>query len=285
MDKSKNIVVGLDIGGTNMRLGLVKENVLQKIDTIPIFDVNDKKGTLDQLIGLIEQNFSHNIAAIGMGVPSLVDLKTGVIFDTVNIPSWKVVPLKVILEERFNVPVYINNDANCFAIGEKYFGHGKDYDNMVGLISGTGTGAGIISNGKLVSGRNCGAGEFGMVSYLDQNYENYCSGGTFKQAYGIEAFEAFEKAKQGNTEAVEIWKTYGQHFAELIKMILYTVDPEMIVLGGSLSKAYTFYKNSMLERLGDFAFKNAVSNLKIEVTSIENIAVLGAASLYYDALH
>ncbi|MDO8898483.1 MAG: hypothetical protein Q7V19_12610, partial [Bacteroidales bacterium] len=74
MDKSKNIVAGLDIGGTNMRLGLVKENVLQKIDTISIFDVNDKKGTLDQLIGLIEQNFSHNIAAIGMGVPSLVDL-------------------------------------------------------------------------------------------------------------------------------------------------------------------------------------------------------------------
>jgi glucokinase len=285
MAKSKNIVAGLDVGGTNMRLGLVKENVLQKIDTISIVDGNDKKATLDQLIGLIDHNFSNEIAAIGMGVPSVVDLKTGVIFDTVNIPSWKVVPLKAILEDRFNVPVFINNDANCFAIGEKYFGLGKQSDNMVGLISGTGTGAGIISNGKLVSGRNCGAGEFGMVSYLDQNYEYYCSGGTFKQAYGMEAFEAFEKAKQGNAQAIEIWNIYGKHFAELIKIILYTVDPEMIVLGGSLSKAFDFYKKSMFENLNNFAFKNATKNLKIEVSTIENIAVLGAASLYYDALN
>lgn len=285
MAKLKNIVAGLDIGGTNMRLGLVKENVLQKIDTISIVDGNDKKATLDQLIGLIEHSFSNEIAAIGMGVPSVVDLITGVIFDTVNIPSWKVVHLKAILEERFNIPVFINNDANCFAIGEKYFGLGRQADNMVGLISGTGTGAGIISNGKLVSGRNCGAGEFGMASYLDQNYEYYCSGGTFKQTYGMEAFEAFEKAKQGNVQALEIWNTYGKHFAALIKLILYTTDPELIVMGGSLSKAFDFYKKSMFENLNNFAFKNAIKNLKIEVSSIENIAVLGAASLYYDSLN
>ena len=69
--------------------------------------------------------------------------------------------MKRIIEKKFKVPVSINNDANCFALGEKHFG--KKYNNMVGLIIGTGVGAGIIINGKLYCGHNCGAGEFGSI--------------------------------------------------------------------------------------------------------------------------
>src|SRR5690606_24955530 len=112
-------------------------------------------------------------------VPSVVDVDKGIVYDVQNIPSWKEVPLKAIMEERYGVPVQVNNDANCFALGEKYFGQGRDSKAFIGLTLGTGLGAGIILNDKLYAGPNCGAGEFGMVPYLDYHYEYYASGQFF----------------------------------------------------------------------------------------------------------
>ena len=87
--------------------------------------------------------------------------KEGIVIDVLNIPSWKEVPLKKILEDRFQKPVWLNNDSNCFALGEYHFGKGQGYSNMLGVTIGTGLGTGIILNGKLCSGANGGAGEFG----------------------------------------------------------------------------------------------------------------------------
>lgn len=279
-----NIIVGVDVGGTNMRAGLVAYGRLKQIESCKISNAHDEQRTIDQLLELIAKLVDNKTAAIGIGVPSVVDIENGIVYDTANIPSWKAVPLRDILHKAFKIPVFINNDANCFALGEKHFGHGKNVDHMIGLITGTGTGAGIIANGKLVSGHNCGAGEFGMVPYLDKFYEFYCSGGFFHQAYGIEAIDAYHAALDQQDAALVVWEEFGKHMAALIKMICYTNDPEMIVLGGSLSKAFTFFEKSMMKHLNDYAFQQSLKRLKIKTTELENIAILGAASLYYNSL-
>ena len=276
-------MLGFDIGGTNLRAGVIENGSVLSIYHEPIGDQFDEQGTINQVIKLISLAMSPGIVSIGVGVPSVVDLKTGVVYDTVNIPSWKEVPLKDILEEKFGIPVLINNDANCFVLGEKYFGSGKNVSNLTGLILGTGVGAGLIMNNKLVPGRNCGAGEFGMVSYLEHNYEYYCGGGNFEVLYGNSAVELSGLAGAGNPEALRIWNTYGKHLAELIKLVLYTADPQSIVLGGSLSQAYPFFKESMLQSLQTFAFRNTLKNLSIHVSELEYAGVLGAACLYNDS--
>ena len=183
-----------------------------------------------------------DVAGIGAGVPSIIDLKAGVVYDVQNIPSWKKVPLKALLEERYRLPVYVNNDANCFAAGEKHFGKLGPYDNAVGLIVGTGLGAGIIANGRLYSGANCGAGEFGMLPYLDRNFEAYASGQFFDRVHGTSGRETAERAARGDRAALEIFAEFGRHLGEAVKAICYAVDPEIIVLGGSVSKSYRFFR-------------------------------------------
>ena len=280
---TKNKMLGFDIGGTNLRVGVVEEGKFLNILHEPIENQFDEQGTIDQVIKLISRAMSPGVATIGVGVPSVVDLKKGIVYDTVNIPSWKEVPLKEILESKFEVPVLINNDANCFVLGEKYFGSGQNVSNLTGLILGTGVGAGLIMNNKLVPGHNCGAGEFGMVSYLGHDYEYYCGGGNFRSLYGRDAAEAFLLASDKQPEALKIWNSYGNHLAELIKLVLYTADPESIVLGSSISKAFPFFKDSMLQSLQTFAFKNSLANLNIHVSELEYAGVLGAAYLHIDS--
>ena len=107
------------------------------------------------------------------------------------------------MEERFAIPVLINNDANCFAVGEYYFGKGVEGDSLVGLTIGTGLGSGIILKGKLYSGKNCGAGEFGMIDYLDHFIEYYASGQFFKNVYDIDGEVDFRKSESWRCYCVE----------------------------------------------------------------------------------
>ena len=99
--------------------------------------------------------------------------------------------MKEILEACFSVPVYVDNDANCFALGERIFGEGKTVDNFVGLTLGTGLGGGIIQNGKLLADANCGSGEFGMIPYQGQILEYFCSGSYFMNVWGVDGKEMY----------------------------------------------------------------------------------------------
>jgi glucokinase len=278
-------ILGIDLGGTNIRAGQVEDDTLKQIAAAPIDSKEKEEDVLNLLYGLIDEVVTAETQGIGVGVPSVVDTKNGVVYDVQNIPSWKEVHLKELIQKRYNLPVYVNNDANCFAVGEKYFGKGKDYDSVVGLIMGTGLGSGLILNGKLYSGRNCGAGEFGMIPYLDQNYEYYCCGQFFYNNTRFTGAEAFAKAENGDTEALAYFNELGGHVGEAIKTILYSVDPEIIILGGSVSKAFRFFKDAMWERLSTFGFAQTIKNLKIEASEVDQVAILGAAALYLDAIN
>jgi glucokinase len=276
-------VIGVDLGGTNVRAGLVVEERLADVRSIPIRGQGTEEEVLEDITSAIDAIMRPDVAGIGAGVPSVIDLKTGTVYDVQNIPSWKKVPLKAILEERYRRPVWVNNDANCFAAGEKHFGKLKPYDHAVGLIVGTGLGAGIIANGRLYSGVNCGAGEFGMLPYLEEDLEAYASGQFFERVHGLPGRELAERAGRGEARALEIFAEFGRHVGEAVKAICYAVDPEIIVLGGSVSKSYRFFQASLWKTFETYAYSIAKARLKIEVSETENIAILGAAALYFDA--
>ena len=190
-------VVGIDLGGTNVRAGLVADGRLHDVRSVPVRSRGTMEDVLEDVFGAVDAVMRSDVAGIGAGVPSVIDLKTGTVYDVQNIPSWTEVPLKARLEERYRRPACVNNDANAFAAGEKHFGKIRPYDSAVGLIVGTGLGAGIIANGRLYSGTNCGAGEFGMLPYLDRNFEAYASGQFFERVHGDDRPRAGRRGRNG----------------------------------------------------------------------------------------
>jgi glucokinase len=276
-------VLGIDLGGTNVRVGLVEGNKIIRVESMQLPNTEDERGVLNCIYELVDLFTDESLSGIGIGVPSVVDAERGIVYDVQNIPSWKEVHVKDLLESKCHLPVYINNDANCFAAGEKYFGKAKNYSDCVGLILGTGLGAGLIINNKLYSGKNCGAGEFGMLPYKDKNYEAYCSGQFFEWKYKTNGGSLYRRAETGDTEALETFSEFGSHIGEVIKVIVYSVDPEIIVLGGSVSKSFRFFRNEMWKSLEIFGYPKSIEKLKIEVSETEQSAILGAAALYYNA--
>jgi len=275
-------IIGVDLGATNVRGAVVDGQRLQDIHSCRIHREGSVDEVLGDIFGIIDPLVTPDIAGIGIGVPSVVDVGTGTVYDVIHIPSWKEVPLGRILQERYKLPVHVNNDANCFALGELYFGKGKGQRDFIGLTIGTGLGAGIIINQRLYAGPHCGAGEFGMVDYLDHCYEYYASGQFFRNVHGVDGEEVFRKATEGDAHARSLYAEMGMHLGKAIKMMLYTYDPSLIIFGGSVRHAYAWFQETMWTEIRKFAFGTSGMDLRIASSELENSGILGAAGLYYD---
>lgn len=278
------ILIGVDLGGTNMRAGRVEGGVIVAHATRATPSRASAEVVLEDLCSAIQEVLTPQTQAIGIGVPSVVDVERGIVYTVENIPSWQEVHLKAFVEKRFGIPVYVNNDANCFAVGEFHFGQGRGFRHMVGMVVGTGLGAGIILNGHLYSGANCGAGEIGAIPYREQTFEYYTSGQVFLREHGTNGSVIHAQALKGDPAALKILSDFGEDFGQVIMSTLYAYDPEIIVLGGSVSKAFPFYEKSMRKVLADFAYQRALQRLLVRVSEEPQIAILGAAALGLDAL-
>lgn len=282
MTQKDQCVVGVNLGGKSLRAGRIKNNNIEASYECEIDNYNTEEAIIKEVIDAIDQVFTDEVSGIGFGVPSLVDVSKGIVYRVENIPSWREVHLGGLLNQHYQVPVYINNDANCFTIGEKYFGVAKEYANVVGIVAGTGLGCGIVTNNRLYSGTNCGAGEFGDIPYRDYNYEHYCTTGYFESKYGLKADILLNRAKKKDKIALAILEQFGLDFGEAIKTILYIYDPEFIVIGGRIRKFYPWIEPFIWKKLRKFKYQKTVEKLKIKVSSQPDIAILGAAALYYD---
>ncbi|MDR0792485.1 MAG: ROK family protein [Chitinophagaceae bacterium] len=265
------------MGGTNIRAGIVVDGSIQTLKSEPL---QTKENVLNQLFGFIDAMINKEVAAIGVAVPGWVDAQSRVLHNVVNIPTWQEIDLEKILEARYQLPVKIENDANCFALGELYFGGAKNYNFVIGLTIGTGLGSGIIIDKKLVSGKHGGAGEFGMMKYLDKNIEYYVSGKFFENIYKLNGETVYAQALQGNKDALKMYEIFGQHLGEAIKMILYALDVECFIIGGGVKNAFPFFSKAMWETLSSFEYKRALQHLKIEPSQLINSNILGAAALH-----
>ncbi|HKK81453.1 MAG TPA: ROK family protein, partial [Prolixibacteraceae bacterium] len=132
----------------------------------------------------------------------------------------------------------------------------------------------------LYEGHNAGAGEIGMLPYLQHDLEYYCSGNFFSCFYNIDGEKLFEEAQSNNEKAISIYHEFGKYVAQAIKYTLLTYDPEIIVFGGAVSKAFPFFEASMRAGLNDFPFPNSVKNLHIKTAGNPNSHLLGASLLF-----
>ena len=274
------MILGIDMGGTNVRAGIVKDGVATNILSHRINAAGSTEEVLQEVFDITDQAITDQVKAIGIGFPGLS--VNGIAYDVYNIPSWKEVPLQQLTEQRYQIPVLITNDANCFALGEFYFGKGRGHTSIIGLTVGTGLGAGIIINKKLYAGKAGGAGEFGMIPYLDKFYEYYASGQFFKNIYGIDGGTVYTEATKGDPASIKMYEDFGRHFGNAIRTILYAMDVELIVLGGSVRHAFPFFSTTMWEQIQTFELKRGLYGFKIEVSELDNSAILGAAALHYD---
>jgi glucokinase len=275
------MILGIDMGGTHVRAGIVKDGIATNIISQRINAGGSEEEVLNELFCLTDKAISDGVKAIGIGFPGLSN--NGIAYDVYNIPSWKEVPLQQRMEQRYQRPVLINNDANCFAMGEFYFGKGQGADSMIGLTIGTGLGSGLIINKKLYGGKTGGAGEFGMIPYLDHFYEYYASGQFFKNRYGIDGETVYATAMKGDGESVKMYEIFGKHLGNAIITILYAMDIELIVLGGSVRHAFPLFSTAMWDQIQTFQLKRGLAGLQIKVSELDNSAILGAAALHYSA--
>jgi len=276
-------ILGVDLGGSGVRVGKVRGGELERFAAAPISGRERAEVVAGEFFRAIDGVFDGEVAGIGCGVPSVVDVERGVVYSVENIPAWQEVALKDDLERRYGVPAYVNNDANAFAVGELYFGQGRGHRHLVGLTLGSGLGAGVVIDGKLYIGANCGAGELGAIPFREHTIEHYCAAPFFQREAGISGEEVHRRAAAGDAQALELFARFGDSLGHALLLVLYAYDPEMIVLGGSLSQALPFFEAAMRERLGQYAFPHALARLRIVRSEVENAAVLGAAALYLDA--
>ena len=145
-------VIGVDVGGTKISAARVSGSKVGKIHTIKTKSNASKQVVINQIIDLIDSIINKKIKCIGVCVPGPVDSKKRLVLETPHIKSWKNVSLKSALQRKFKRSISVNNDANCFAHGEKHFGKGKKYKTFVGITLGTGVGGGIIINNEPYEG-------------------------------------------------------------------------------------------------------------------------------------
>lgn len=275
------MIIAIDLGGTKIRAGLISNGNVDKI----LYELCNAKGSeqdvIDQICAMIDSLMNPEVKAIGIGVPSVVDAEKGIIYDVVAIPSWKEVHLKEILEAKYGLPVCVDNDCNCFAIGVARYGEAKPFRNSVCITLGTGVGAGIIIDRKLYRGSNTGAGEIGNIPYLDKDYEYYCSS-RFFVGKGTTGKDAAIAAGKGDEAALALWNEFGTHVGKLLELILFAYDTDAVIIGGSIVNAFDLFKDSMTGELQNFPYGKALEKFKVIPSSMEYVGLFGAAAICED---
>lgn len=271
--------IAIDLGGTNVRVATVLPGgQVERIISEPCRSKGSEEEVLEHIFSLIDELMTPEVDGIGIGVPSVVDTDKGIVYNVVGIPSWKEVHLKDRLEERYHIPASVDNDCNCFALGVTSFGRGQGYKEAFCVTLGTGVGGSLVIDGQLYRGRNAGAGEIGSIPYLDRDYEYYCSS-RFFVGKGTSGKEAAVAAANGDPECLKIMDEFGGHVGKLVQMIMFAYDPAVIILGGSISKAYPLFCDAMWKEIKNFPYPKSVANLEIFQSEQVHAAFLGAANL------
>jgi len=284
MTQQGSTVIGVDLGGTKVAVGRVRDGEVEALakHTVPARESRD--AVLGVVIEAIVEVLTPEVSAIGCGVPSVVDVAEGVVREVGNIPSWKAVPLRDELEEHLGLPAVIDNDANAFALGEFVFGAGRGRRHLVGMTLGTGLGTGVVMDGRLLHGANCGVGELGKTAHKGRMLQGWCASPYFEREWGVDGGELHRRAREGDETALRAFDAYGEELSAAVALALYAYDPEVVVLGGSIARAFDLFEDALRRGLTGFAYPHIVERVEIVPSELEHAAVLGAAALCCDIL-
>lgn len=275
--------LGVDLGGTAIKSGLVdQDGQVWFPETSPTDTVGGADAVLDALTDACQRQLARaHVSAVGIGMPGTVDTERGVLVRASNLPLSHF-PLTQVLSQRLNLPVYLENDANCALYGEIFAGAGRDADNFLMVTVGTGIGGGIRLGGKIYRGMEGRAGEFGhMIVAMDGRpcrcgrtgcWEQYASATALcrmtreaaqtqpdsllarqiREAGGaVDGRTAFDAARAGCPVAEAVLDTFAKHLSVGLNNLTAVFRPEQIILAGGIFREGEFLLSRVRERCTD----------------------------------
>lgn len=275
----KRFFIGVDIGGTTIVAARFSESEMFDRAEVPTGSRRPASEIMESLFAAIDQVITDEVVGIGIGMPGFMDTESGEILQINNIPSFKGFSVKRAVSEKYDLPAFQNNDANCFALGEAYYGAGKPFKNMIGITMGTGLGSGIIINRKIHTGLAGGAGEVGCVPIQGGIGDDFCSNALFVNTYKKDGIELFKEAKAGNKESQKAFDHLARNLGELIRLTMYILAPEAYIIGGSVAKSWEFLEKPLREEVDKFLVPLISSQVKLIPSQLDNAGLYGAAAL------
>ena len=294
MENKNKIYIGVDFGGTKILTGAITEE--GKVICEPIKIPTDSSQKAEIILGNIIKSIESvllriekknvTFSGIGLGVTGPLDIKKGIILQCPQLPTMHFFPLRKAIEKYFDVPVYMNNDANCLIFGETLFGSGKGKKNVIGFTLGTGLGCAIILDKQIFEGSTGSAGEIWTSSYGNGIIEDYVSGAGVSKIYKQichqekSALDIAMLAEKGNVNALKTWDEFGRHLAVAISWTINLIDPNIVILGGSIANAHKFFSSSLERKLRDKICPVPSEKTKIVCAKLgANSGFIGAAAL------
>ena len=306
----KKYVVGIDLGGTKIYTALVDlEGNIIKEKTVETLAHEGEEAVLGRILDtvyyVIDGTDRELISSIGIGSPGPLDVKKGMIVETPNLP-FKNFELVKVIKEKFELPTYLDNDANVATLGEFMFGAGKGTENMIFITASTGIGGGAVLNGKIyrgstgnalevghmtvsTTGPRCGCGNVGcaeafgsgtaigkkgkdaVVSNVETTLKNYDE---------VTSKEVFIEAANGDRVAKEILHESLTYLGIAVANVIVNFDPEKVVIGGGVINGGDIVLETVKEVVAARCMKTFVDNCSIEKALLGGKAgVLGAAAL------
>jgi glucokinase len=224
------MVLGVDIGGTKIATGLVNEHAeLCSRRSIPTLANEGFDVSIQQVWHAIEDSLTGEVVAIGICAPGPLNPKTGVILNPPNLPGWRNIPLREMAEEKFGLPVRVENDCNAAGLAEARFGAAQGSSSVFYAAIGTGIGSGIILDGKIYHGKNGSAAEGGHVS-IDYRSETVCRCGSRGCIEALASGHVLERLT--GYDLNEIATQLGAWLGSVVSLL----DPDIIVIGGGVSR-------------------------------------------------
>jgi len=288
------MIIGIDLGGTKIRAALAtdKGKIITDVN-IPTEAQKGKAAVIGNLKKAIHNLIHGNrekLCCIGVGVPGPILYEKGIVIEPPNLPGWKRVNLKKILEKEFKVPVFIDNDANCAALAEARFGAGRKARHFIYMTISTGIGGGIIIDKKLYRGAIGAAGEFGHMIIDSRGYTCGCgnvgclealsSGTAIKKRSGMDAIAVELAARQGDKKAIRVIEQTAHYLAIGIANLVNIFNPELVILGGGVSKMRELLLTPIRKEFKRYALTLPAKSVKITRAKLGTEAgVLGAAAL------
>lgn len=306
----KRYVVGVDLGGTKIYTALVdlQGNIIKEKVVETLASEGDQAvlgRIIDTIDYVIDGTDKDLIKAIGIGCPGILDLKKGIIIESPNIPFKNFEIIKNI-KERFDLPTYLDNDANVATIGEYMFGAGKGTENMIYMTVSTGIGGGAILNGKIYrgstgnaleighttiskDGARCGCGNVGCSESLASGTAigkkakeavNSNAETSLKNYDDVSAKEVFIEAGKGDRVASDILNISLTYLGIAVANVISSFDPEKVVIGGGVINGGDIVLEKIKEEVSKRCMKTFVDYCSIEKAKLGGQAgVLGAAAL------
>ena len=281
-------ILAIDIGGTMIKYGLVSSDgkilSTDKIKTESNKGLNNILNKIDNIFKRYKENNPVGIAVSGTG--QINGMIGKVIGGNPIIPNWIGTNLVKILEEKYNLPIVLENDVNCVALGEKWIGAGKDLSNFICLTIGTGIGGGIILNNQLFRGENFVAGEFGHILIKKGEFEQFASTTALirlvKERTGktLNGKEIFDLEKKEIVEYQEVISEWIENLTDGLSSIVYCFNPANIILGGGVigqgEPLINRIKNSLFKKIGS-QFKEKLNIIQAKLGN--NAGMIGASYL------